>query len=116
MLCMCLLHQVPRFSKRNDLIESDTEKPNTNAVLVRFSLQGDEKKFEPQVMCFTQEAIAISALEMGPYNERECLIGVSQSGSVFVWSLADGQCQVSKTNGSYLHSIPSSPSFILPNA
>lgn len=71
----------------------------TNETFFSFSLQGDEQKLEPQVMCFTQEAAAITALEVGPFNERECLIGVSTSGSIFVWSLTDGQCQFSKSNG-----------------
>lgn len=52
-------------------------------------------------MCFTQEASAINALEMGPFSERECLIGVSTNGSIFVWSLTDGQCQFSKSNSTY---------------
>lgn len=52
-------------------------------------------------MCFTQEASAINALEMGPFSERECLIGVSTNGSIFVWSLTDGQCQFSKANSTY---------------
>lgn len=106
MLISGISHAFTANRPRNNLVESTMEKSNAGSVLLRNLRQGEEKRFEPQVMCFTQEAVAIYALEMGPYNERECLIGVSQSGSVFVWSLTDGQCQVSKTNGAYFNSTP----------
>jgi WD40 repeat protein len=69
-----------------------------HVVLWKFSAKNDDKQLEPHLICFTQEAVSINALEMGPYNERECIIGVNEFGSVFVWSLTDGQCQVSRSN------------------
>lgn len=93
-------HSTPEHNVTSSIISVDHERIVTGSncgILCFWSLNSENYDIKPIILTIGGDKSPIVGLELCLFDSKECLISVSHSGTVAIWSFIDGVCLFSKS-------------------